>query len=95
MAVKLRWSQGWIRAHNVFHVNLTKPYLARSEEHQGRRATQPPLPVKFFEGEPDYLREALLGHEVAKQGRMHIYCFLVKWQGYTKEYNQKKNYNWA
>jgi len=51
-------------AHNVFHVNLVKPYLQGSGDQPSRQRTKPPAPVQFLAGEPLFEVEALLDHEV-------------------------------
>ena len=86
-AVKLRLPKEWRRIHDVFHVNLTKPYIGSADLGLGRRHVVPPPPVQWLEGEPLYNVEHLVDHCVARRGRKKIYRFLVKWDGYSDEHN--------
>jgi hypothetical protein len=62
--------------HNVFHVELLKPWRA------GSREQPPPAPV-VVDGEEEWHVEAILGHKVIKEGRKDpTYDFLVRWKGY-------------
>ena len=87
VAVKLRLPLAWSRVHNVFHVNLVKPYKPRSENQPSRQCTQPPPPVQFYNGEPLWEVESLLDREVVGKGKRRSYRFFVKWTGYDDENN--------
>jgi len=58
-AVKLELPREWTRIHNVFHVNLVKPYLQGSGDQPSRQRTKPPAPLQFFNGERLFEVEAL------------------------------------
>jgi hypothetical protein len=94
-AVKLHWSEGYERMHNVFHVSLVKPYKVRP----GEEAVQArPLAWLGDEGEPAFEVDAIVAHQCKaiaqgrgpgkrKTGRFRITAFLVKWKGFGVEHN--------
>jgi hypothetical protein len=69
VAVKLNLPREWTRIHNVFHINLVKPYLQGSGHQPSRQCTKPPAPLQFLDGEPLFEVEALLDHEVVTYSR--------------------------
>ena len=96
VAVKLNLPREWTRIHNVFHVNLVKPYLQGSGDQPSRQRTKPPAPLQFLDGEPLFEVEALLDHELVKFTRGKVrnkkpkafYRFLIKWANYTEDNNK-------
>ena len=69
-----------MKIHNVFHVNLLKPY--RSD---GR--CQPPPPVVQLDGSLEFEVETILSHRTVKRGKSNRLSFLVKWLGFGHEHN--------
>ena len=71
-----------MRVHPVFHVSLLQPY--RSD---GR--VQPPPPVTFVDGEPEYEVQSILDHRDVRtaRGRALRREYLIKWLGYGPEHN--------
>jgi hypothetical protein len=94
-AVRLHLSIGFERIHDVFHVSLVKPYIARP----GEQVVQAqPLPWLDDEGEPSYQVDAILAHQFkpVTQGRgkhksrtqkYRITAYLVRWFGYNDSHN--------
>ncbi len=78
-AVQLSLPGTW-KIHNVFHVQLIKPYKSDG-------TVQPPPPVDWLGNEPLFTVERLLDHRRKKVGRSTVIEFLVKWQGYSPEHN--------
>lgn len=67
------------RIHNVFHTGLLKPYLAAGPN-------QPPQPISWIEGEPQFAVERILDHEKVKIGnRKATYKYLVRWKHSSPE----------
>lgn len=67
------------KIHNVFHVDLFRPYI-ESPIALGRRTTAPPPPV-IVEGNDEFEVESILRYR--KYRRQHQ--FLVSWVGYGRE----------
>ena len=96
VAVKLNLPKDWTRIHNVFHVNLVKPYLERSGGEPSRQRIIPPPPLQYLDGEPLFEVEALLDHEIVTFTRgkgknkklKAFYRFLIKWAHYTEDNNK-------
>jgi hypothetical protein len=96
VAVKLNLPREWTRIHNVFHVNLVKPYLERADGRPCRERTKPPAPLQYLDGEPLFEVEALLDHEVVTFTRgkgknkklKAFYRFLIKWANYSDDNNK-------
>ena len=67
------------RIHDVFHVSLLKKY-------QPDRCTPPPLPTVDEFGEWFEI-ERILDHRVIKRGRSVKREYLIRWDGYSAEYD--------
>ena len=84
VAYKLELPKGSMRIHDVFHVNLLKPY------HQdGARQPPPPGPPPFYiDEELVYELEDIVGDRKRRTAGSGI-CqeFLIKWRGYAPEHN--------
>ena len=69
------------KIHNVFHVNLLKPY--KEMELHEPNFTRPPLDL--IEGEPEYKVEKVLDKRTQGKGcKAH---YLIKWKGYPTSDN--------
>lgn len=80
-AAELKLPETWTM-HNVFHVSLLKPYVARLG------ASPPPLPP-VEEGLPTYIPEVILAHRHNQSmGGKSRLEYLVKFQGLTDENNR-------
>lgn len=86
-AVKLLLPKG-SRVHNVFHVQLTRPYkgpVQRNTEGQlVPLTTDDPV---WVEGDAEYFVEKVLRHRVLGRTRNPKRSFLVKWLGFGDEFN--------
>ena len=69
-----------LKMHNVFHVNLVKPY-----RNDGR--VQPPPPPIEIDDSLEYEVERVLDDRKVKRGKSTKTEFLVKWLGYGPEHN--------
>ena len=103
VAVRLHLPDTWTRIHNVFHVNLVKPYLASPEDHEEttqrkkdkkeRKKERKRLqecaqpPLQYLDGEPLFEVEEIRDHEIIKKGRGWSYSFFIKWKGYSEDNN--------
>ena len=67
-----------MKVHDVFHVSLLRPYLDSGK-------VQPPPPVEFINGLPEYHMAAILAHQC--KSSKHEMLYLVKWTGYGPERN--------
>ncbi len=79
VAYKISLPEG-TRIHNVFHVNLLKPYLSDG------RVQLPPPPVEI-DGEMEYTVNSILAHRDRRYGRSTRREYLVSWEGYGPEHN--------
>ena len=72
--------------HNTFHTNLLIPFISNNdEEFPMRRRTQPD-PIPDIEGEK-HLYNVKLIHNRRYNNKTKCFKYLVKWDGYTREYD--------
>ncbi|KAF8830708.1 hypothetical protein HHX47_DHR2000968 [Lentinula edodes] len=69
------------KIHNVFHVDRLKPHF----HDKFKRQTSPPPPI-FIKGETEHFVEDILDSK-PKKGRPEEVEYLVKWEGYSEEFN--------
>lgn len=65
-----------LKMHNVFHVNLVKPY------HSGGHVFPLP-PLDYIDDEPVFKVETLLDTRIRKRGNRRVTEYLVRWEGYS------------
>ena len=78
-AAQLDLPAGW-DIHNVFHVSLLRPYVARD----GAMLVPPP---PTLDGTPIYQVETILGHKDVKTRGQTTRQYLIRWAGYTQEHD--------
>jgi len=80
-AAKLQLPADW-RIHNVFHVSLLRPYVARSDDTM-QLAPPPATP----DGSPGATIEAILHHKDVTSRRKTTRQYLLRWAGYSAEHD--------
>ena len=66
--------------HPTFHVSLLRKYIP------GVHQTPPPLP-KIIDEHPEWEVERILRHAIKGRGRRKVTYYLIRWKGYTSEYD--------
>ena len=74
VAVKLDLPHPWT-IHPVFHVSLIKPYHANG-------SVQPPGPLAYIDGDPQYAVDYILNQRIVKKGRKSETQYLIRWSGW-------------
>lgn len=82
-AAQLSLPDVW-QMHNVFHVNLLKPYKGVVKD--GDLTALKNLPLDF-DNIPEYEVDFIFAHRLSKASKFSDNEFLCKWQGMTQEHN--------